>query len=190
VPDVFAPGTPYTQSVRNTADSRTNYNIQVTNPGGQPQDMNWIGVGQRGTARDGEIFIETAFNRRVDQTSGDQKKYLSDILMALFNRVEGRDPTELNRIEVDKVTDENPGATNTINSMQEVRRMNLPTNPDGSITVRSSAAPGSDEKKAFDKMWQSNYGQIAERVNVEFSVGKQVSQFDIKTTDDLTISYA
>jgi hypothetical protein len=137
------------------------------------------------------ISVKMAENKDLDpiDKNDPSKEFLSDIMMALWNKVEGKSPTDLVTTKFETVIEE--GTLKAINAAASILDIDLSKEP---ISVKSSAADGSKEQGAFDMISgkdpksESVFGPLTERIIQEFSVGKQIVQIDVDTSKTLTIT--
>jgi len=110
------------------------------------------------------------------------RMYLSDIMMGLWNKVAGMSPKDLEIVRYNYVTEKN--TNEAIVKASDV----LGREENASIVFTleiAQAAPGSKEKEAFDIVVASLFGQLTERLNVEFSIEKEITKIEVTKDSDL-----
>lgn len=118
------------------------------------------------------IAVFEAWNKE-DKAEGPDKEYLTDIMMALWNKREGHRTSDLNTIRFVTVTN-----TETKAAIKSAAYLMGKTENDG-FTISSSAKEGTDEKSAFDVLLGSKFGQVSDRIRKDFLENKRISLFEI-----------
>ncbi|OTA80574.1 hypothetical protein M434DRAFT_401694 [Hypoxylon sp. CO27-5] len=178
VPDVFRKGSPYTARKTESQDGETTWSV---NSNGNEIDI----ITTRQNAHESSITVHEAYNQYEDAVKKEEgRMYLSDIMMALWNKKAGKQPSELNTIRFEDVVQ-----PETASAIKEAAKGMGRTTEQGFI-LRSTAEPGSAEKAGFDGIRDAVFGKLSDRILQEFSVGKQISQFEISGEGTLTVRLA
>ncbi|KAI0108742.1 hypothetical protein F4776DRAFT_667882 [Hypoxylon sp. NC0597] len=178
VPDVFRKGSPYTARKTDSQDGEVTWSV---NSNGNEIDI----ITTRQNAQESSITVHEAYNQFEDAVPKDQgRMYLSDIMMALWNKKAGKKPSELNTIRFEDVAQKETAAA--IDSAAE----GMGRTPEQGFILRSTAERGSAEKAGFDGVRNAVFGKLSDRIVQEFSVGKQISQFELSDERTLTVRLA
>ncbi|KAI1413679.1 hypothetical protein F5Y13DRAFT_189114 [Hypoxylon sp. FL1857] len=175
VPDVFRQGGPYKAEKAYIDNGVTTWMVSS-------HESHIDTIETRHDAQESSITVADAINKEYDSVPKDHgRMYLSDIMMALWNKMEGRLPSELTVIRFDGVIE--PDTAAAMDSAEKAMGKQ-------EFTLKSTAKSGSAEKTAFDRIAKSVFGKLTSRILQEFSVGKRISQFEIDQGKALTVTLA
>lgn len=129
---------------------------------------------------EGLINVLWAGNKEGDRLKeGDEGKMrVSDIMMALWNKVNGKAPQDVRTVRFEDVIEETtaPALHQALKAMGQDMK-------EGETSVQSTAKEGDPERVAFDAILNSGLGKVTNKMIQEFSVGKTITKFEITQPD-------